>query len=375
MSGRHEQVNDALGLGRVVQPRQHAKRFHVSWRRFANNFSFSSDARAATQMPVAVRPKELTARPEQSAVTSRFMAASRRGGHISFIQIGAVETAQPVRRARRAYMDGMPTDPHGPLHDIRVLDASRVLVGAILRQLLGELGPTSSSSNGPAAPMRRALGPALRRRLLVLITCPANHQTGVTLTWRSRTAKRFSRLARACVIFFENFRSDSTAKLGLTPNELLASIPGSSSARFPASAAPGLADRPAYDFAVQATKRADEASPARPRAAMQVGVAAADVLTGLMRRRGSRLLKGPASSGHGYAVDLALLDCAFGAQVNVAQAYLTSGQGAAAPGQCAFADRAVPLFATATAGWVLAIGNDRNGALLRCRQRASARQG
>ena len=32
-----------------------------------------------------------------------------------------------------------------------------------------------------------------------------------------------------------------------------------------------------------------------------------------------------ARTGHGYAIDLALLDCALASQVNVAQAYLTSG--------------------------------------------------
>ena len=48
------------------------------------------------------------------------------------------------------------------------------------------------------------------------------------------------------------------------------------------------------------------------------------------------------STGHGYAIDLALLDCAVAAQVNVAQAYLTSGEVAAAPGQRPSADRPLP---------------------------------
>ena len=63
-------------------------------------------------------------------------------------------------------------------------------------------------------------------------------------------------------------------------------------------------------------------------------------------------------SGHGYAIDLALLDCAVAAQVNVAQAYLTSG--AVPPRQGNAHLQIVPyqLFATADGWLVLAVGND-----------------
>ena len=59
----------------------------------------------------------------------------------------------------------------------------------------------------------------------------------------------------------------------------------------------------------------------------KVGVAVADVLTGLYAATAIlACLHARGSSGHGYAIDLALLDCAVAAQVNVAQAYLTSGE-------------------------------------------------
>src|SRR5205085_10493637 len=63
-------------------------------------------------------------------------------------------------------------------------------------------------------------------------------------------------------------------------------------------------------------------------------------------------------SGHGYAIDLALLDCAVAAQVNVAQAYLTSGQVPPRQGNAHLQIVPYQLFATADGWLVLAVGND-----------------
>src|SRR5436305_12742126 len=97
------------------------------------------------------------------------------------------------------------------------------------------------------------------------------------------------------------------------------------------------------------------------------GVAATDVLTGLYATvavLGCLVARG--RTGHGYAIDLALLDCAVAAQVNVVQAFLTRLQNGvpaaeAAPGRQGNAHlQIVPyqLFATADGWLVLACGND-----------------
>jgi crotonobetainyl-CoA:carnitine CoA-transferase CaiB-like acyl-CoA transferase len=91
----------------------------------------------------------------------------------------------------------------------------------------------------------------------------------------------------------------------------------------------------------------------------KVGVAATDVLTGLYAAVAVlACLQARTRSGHGYAIDLALLDCAVAAQVNVVQAYLTSGTLPARQGNAHLQIVPYQLFATADSWIVLAVGND-----------------
>jgi crotonobetainyl-CoA:carnitine CoA-transferase CaiB-like acyl-CoA transferase len=69
-------------------------------------------------------------------------------------------------------------------------------------------------------------------------------------------------------------------------------------------------------------------------------------------------LRAREQSGHGYAIDLALLDCAVATQVNVAQAYLTGGTVPSRQGNAHLQIVPYQLFATADGWLVLAVGND-----------------
>ena len=116
---------------------------------------------------------------------------------------------------------------------------------------------------------------------------------------------------------------------------------------------------PGYDFAIQALSGLMSITGPVEGPPCKVGVAVTDVLTGLYAAVAVlACLNARAHSGHGYAIDLALLDCAVAAQVNVAQAYLTSG--AVPPRQGNAHLQIVPyqLFATADGWLVLAVGND-----------------
>jgi crotonobetainyl-CoA:carnitine CoA-transferase CaiB-like acyl-CoA transferase len=92
---------------------------------------------------------------------------------------------------------------------------------------------------------------------------------------------------------------------------------------------------------------------------MKVGVAVVDILTGLYAANAVlAAVHARHRSGHGYAIDLALQDCALAAQVNVAQAYLCSGVVPARQGNAHLQIVPYQLFETADGWLVLNVGND-----------------
>ena len=77
--------------------------------------------------------------------------------------------------------------------------------------------------------------------------------------------------------------------------------------------------------------------------------AAIGILAGLRARE---------TSGHGYHIDLALLDCAVATQINLAQAYLLTGRVPPRPGNAHFQIVPYAVF-EASDGWlILNVGND-----------------
>jgi crotonobetainyl-CoA:carnitine CoA-transferase CaiB-like acyl-CoA transferase len=91
----------------------------------------------------------------------------------------------------------------------------------------------------------------------------------------------------------------------------------------------------------------------------KVGVAITDVVAGLNAAVAVlACLHARQESGHGYAIDLALLDGAVAAQVNVVQAFLTSGEVPARQGNAHLQIVPYQAFQTADEWLVLAVGND-----------------
>src|SRR5262249_52051938 len=120
-----------------------------------------------------------------------------------------------------------------------------------------------------------------------------------------------------------------------------------------------LSDLPGYDFAIQALSGLMSITGPVEGLPCKVGVAVTDVLTALYAASAVlACLHARQRSGHGYAIDLALLDCAVAAQVNLVQGCLSSG--AVPPRQGNAHLQIVPYqaFATADSWLVLAVGND-----------------
>src|SRR5262249_48796647 len=118
-------------------------------------------------------------------------------------------------------------------------------------------------------------------------------------------------------------------------------------------------DQPGYDFAIQALSGLMDITGPADGPPSKVGVAVVDVLTGLYASTAIlACLHARQRSQHGYIIDLALLDCAVASQVNVLQAYLSSGQSAPRLGNAHLQIVPYQLFQTADGWLVLAVGND-----------------
>jgi crotonobetainyl-CoA:carnitine CoA-transferase CaiB-like acyl-CoA transferase len=256
----------------------------------------------------------------------------------------------------------MQSDPHGPLSGVRVLDASRVLAGPFCGQLLGDLGAEVVKIERPGSgDETRGWGPPFVGPLSAYYLSCNRNKRAITLDLAKQEGVRiFHDLVRRSDVLLENFRPQSADKLGLDPDRLLAVNPRLIVCSISGFGRTGpLRDLPGYDLAIQALSGLMSITGPVDGPPFKVGVAVTDVLTGLYAAVAVLAsLQARDRSGHGYAIDLALLDCAVAAQVNVAQAYLSSGEVPPRQGNAHL--QIVPYQAFATAGgWlVVAVGND-----------------
>jgi crotonobetainyl-CoA:carnitine CoA-transferase CaiB-like acyl-CoA transferase len=243
-----------------------------------------------------------------------------------------------------------------------VLDASRVLAGPFCGQVLGDLGADVIKVERPGSgDETRAWGPPFLGPLSAYyLSCNRNKQAVTLDLGKPEGVRLFHDLARRSDVLLENFRSGSADRLGVSPDKLLSVNPRLVVCSISGFGRTGsLRDLPGYDFAVQALSGLMSITGPAEGPPCKVGVAVTDVLTGLYAAVAVlACLNARAHSGHGYAIDLALLDCAVAAQVNVAQAYLTSGRVPPRQGNAHLQIVPYQLFATADSWLVLAVGND-----------------
>jgi crotonobetainyl-CoA:carnitine CoA-transferase CaiB-like acyl-CoA transferase len=262
-------------------------------------------------------------------------------------------------------MLSFPTDAVPPLHGVRILDAARVLAGPFCGQLLADLGADVIKLERPGqGDDTRGWGPpyvpGFPDLSAYFLSCNRGKRALTLDIGTPDGADLLHRLLAKCDVLIENFRTDSAEKLGLTPSALLARHPRLITCSISGFGRTGpLKDAPGYDFAIQALSGLMSITGPPEGPPYKVGVAVADVLTGLYASNAIlAALHARARTGHGYAIDLALADCALAAQVNVAQAYLTSGTVPARQGNAHLQIVPYQLFATADGYLVLNVGND-----------------
>lgn len=175
-------------------------------------------------------------------------------------------------------------------------------------------------------------------------------------------------LARRSDVVVENYKSGGLAKYGLDYDGLSAinqrlvycSISGYGHAS-------PLADRPGYDYVIQAEGGLMAVTGETDGQPMKVGVAVADLYTGMAAAQA--ILAGLMArdrDGVGQHIDMALFDCQLAMLANVASAALISGQEPRRYGNGHPTVVPYQAFDTADGRMVVAVGNDRQFAIF-CR--------
>jgi len=252
---------------------------------------------------------------------------------------------------------------HTPLAGLRVLDASRVLAGPFCAQLLGDLGAEVLKLERPGAgDDTRAWGPPFfGDQLSAYYLCANRNKRGFAVDLSKPDGLNlFHELMDRSDVLIENFRTDSAGRMGLAPKDLLARHPRLVACSITGFGQTGpLKNDPGYDLAIQALSGLMSVTGPPEGPPSKVGVAMADILTGMYAAVGILAgLRARETSGHGYHIDLALLDCCIAAQINLAQAYLLTGKVPPRPGNTHYQIVPYALFAAADGWVVLNVGND-----------------
>ncbi len=276
-----------------------------------------------------------------------------------------------------------PTPPNLPLRGVRVLDLSRVLAGPWCTQTLADLGadvikverpPGPGSSGGDDT---RGWGPPFLKGTDGNDTAEAAYYLGANRNKRSITVDiakpegqaLIRRIALQSDVFVENYKVGDMARYGLDATSLLALNP-----RLVYCSVTGFGqtgpyrERAGYDYAIQGMgglmsvtgpSRAEIADDASGGGPQKVGVAVADLFTGMYATTAIlAALRHRDLTGEGQAIDMALLDTQVAMLANLGANYLTSG---AVPQRMGNAHQNIvpyQVFEVADGHMIVAVGND-----------------
>jgi formyl-CoA transferase len=167
-------------------------------------------------------------------------------------------------------------------------------------------------------------------------------------------------LARRSDVLLENFKAGDLESMGLGYDALAALNPALVYCSITGFGQDGpYRDRPGYDIIIQAMGGIMSITGEPEGEPMKVGVAIADVATGLFATIAVLAsLRAREKTGRGQRIDMALLDCQVALLVNVAANYLTTG---IRPGRYGNAHPNISpyqIFRTQDGYLVLAVGND-----------------
>ncbi|MFV8824711.1 CaiB/BaiF CoA transferase family protein [Thauera sp. WH-2] len=258
----------------------------------------------------------------------------------------------------------------GALSHLRVLDLSRVLAGPWASQLLGDLGAEVIKIERPSGgDDTRAWGPPWfeadgRRDAAYYLSTNRNKESvAVDITHPAGQAL-VRELAMHCDVLIENYKVGGLKRYGLDFASLQALNPRLVYCSITGFGQDGpYAERPGYDFLLQAMGGLMSLTGEPDGPPQKVGVALTDILTGLYATVGVlAALAHRERTNEGQHIDLALLDVQVACLANQAMNYLVSGKAPTRMGNAHPNIVPYQAFPTADGDIVLTIGNDRQWA-------------
>jgi crotonobetainyl-CoA:carnitine CoA-transferase CaiB-like acyl-CoA transferase len=254
-----------------------------------------------------------------------------------------------------------------PYAGLRVLELARVLAGPWIGQTLADLGAQVIKIESPEGDETRRWGPPFLTNAdgsaadaAYFHSCNRGKESLVLDFREAADREQVVRLARDADVLVENFKVGGLGKYGLDYASLAPLNPGLVYCSISGFGQEGrYANRPGYDFVAQAMSGLMDITGEPGRAPQKVGVAVADIVTGLYGLIGIQAaLAERARSGRGQRVDVALLDSTMGILANQVMNRLIGDltptrMGNAHPNIAPYQE-----FRTADGFIVVAVGND-----------------
>jgi len=199
-----------------------------------------------------------------------------------------------------------------PLHDLLVLDLSRVLSGPYCTMLLADMGARVIKVEQPGGgDETRAWGPPFLGGESAYFLSVNRNKQSLTLNLKHPDAAGIAaRLAERADVLVENFRPGTLDRFGLGYPAVAARNPRLVYCSISGFGQEGPSrDLPGYDMVIQAEGGLMHITGAPDGPGFRLGVAVADILTGVLAAQGVTLaLLARQQSGRGQLVDVAMLD-------------------------------------------------------------------
>jgi crotonobetainyl-CoA:carnitine CoA-transferase CaiB-like acyl-CoA transferase len=253
-------------------------------------------------------------------------------------------------------------DTAPPLHDLLVVDLTRVLSGPYCTMLLADMGARVIKVEQPGrGDDTRAWGPPFVGDESAYFLSINRNKESLTLDLKHPDGRRvLERLLERADVLVENFRPGTLARLGLGyeavslrwPRVVYCSISGFGQTG-PRRAEPG------YDAVIQAEAGLMSITGEAAGPPLRLGVAIADIVTGMFAAQGIAMaLLARARTGRGQQVDIGMLDSTAALLTYQAANYFATGRAPARLGNRHPTIVPYETFEAADGEFVLAVGND-----------------